>query len=64
VLIATGYAAAEVLTYLDGGTPETLGSTIEVAGPGREVRRSWAPHPGCECGRGRRHRLSQPDEVQ
>jgi len=51
LLVATGYAADEVLRYLDGGTPQTIGTTIEIAGPGRERRRSWAPHPECGCGR-------------
>jgi bacteriocin biosynthesis cyclodehydratase domain-containing protein len=64
VLVATGYAAAEVLAYLDGGSPQTLGTTIEVLGPGREIRRDWAPHPGCGCSRGRRPRVPQADEVQ
>jgi hypothetical protein len=63
-LAATGYAADEVLTYLDGGTPQTLGTTIEIAGPGRERRRPWSPHPHCECARRRRPRVSQADEVQ
>ena len=64
VLAVTGYAAAEVLAYIDGGTPQTLGTTIEVSGPGREVRRTWSPHTGCDCTRRRRHRGSQADEVQ
>ncbi len=43
VLAAVGYAAAEVLTYLDGGTPETLGAAVEIAAPGRIRRRGWPP---------------------
>jgi hypothetical protein len=54
LLATTGYAVDEVLTYLDGGTPQTLGTTIEISGPGRELRHTWSPHPRCECGRGRR----------
>jgi bacteriocin biosynthesis cyclodehydratase domain-containing protein len=51
LLAATGYATAEVLTYLDGGRPETFGAAVEVAAPGRFRRRSWPPHPGCGCRR-------------
>lgn len=50
VLAATAYATAEVLTFLDGGTPGTLGSTVEISTPGRSRRRSWPVHPGCSCG--------------
>jgi bacteriocin biosynthesis cyclodehydratase domain-containing protein len=53
-LVAVGYAADEVLTFLDGGTPQTVGATIEIAGPGRERRRTWSPHPRCDCRRLRR----------
>ena len=64
VLTVTAYAVDEVLAYLDGRKPQTIGTTIELTGPGREARRAWSPHPGCECTRGRRHRASQADEVQ
>ncbi len=53
-LVAVGYAADEVLTYLDGGTPQTVGATVEITGPGRERRRTWPPHPRCDCRRRRR----------
>jgi hypothetical protein len=55
LLIATGYATDEVLRYLDGGTPQTVGTTIEIAGPGQEWRRSWPSHPACDCARRRRN---------
>ena len=64
LLAATGYAADAVLAYLDGAGPAAAGTTIEVAGPGREQRRTWTTHPRCDCGRRRRPRDSQPDEVQ
>ncbi|MFG3599106.1 TOMM precursor leader peptide-binding protein [Micromonospora chersina] len=48
-LAATAYAAAEALTQLDGGTPETLGCAVEIPGPGRFRHRRWPPHPSCEC---------------
>lgn len=53
VLAATAYAVSEVLRYLAGETPRTLGATIEISGPGEVRRRSWAPHPRCGCRRGR-----------
>lgn len=53
VLASAAYAAGEVLAYLDGGAPETVGATVEIRGPGRMRRRTWAPHPDCDC---RRHR--------
>ncbi len=60
VLAATAYATAEALTFLDGGTPETLGAAVEISGPGRVRRRTWTPHPRCGCGRRRMPRLA-PD---
>ncbi|WP_433529782.1 TOMM precursor leader peptide-binding protein [Micromonospora sp. CA-263727] len=50
LLAATGYAVAEALGQLDGGTPESLGGAIEVAAAGHVRRRHWPPHPGCDCG--------------
>jgi hypothetical protein len=59
-LIAVGYATDEVLTFLDGGVPQTIGTTIEIAGPGRERRRTWPAHPKCGCARrlGRQNRVA------
>lgn len=63
VLAAAAFAAAEVLTYLDGqvagnepGDPQTLGATVEIATPGRHRRRTWPPHPECDCSRRPRRR--------
>ncbi len=53
VLAVTCAAAAEVLDYLDGYLPRTLGATVEITAPGRERRRTWAAHPRCDCARGR-----------
>jgi hypothetical protein len=50
-LAATAYATGEALAYLDGGSPETLGAAVEIAGPGRFRRRTWPPHPDCPCAR-------------
>jgi hypothetical protein len=51
VLAATACATAEALTFLDGGTPDSLGAAVEIAGPARFRRRAWTPHPACGCGR-------------
>ncbi len=51
-LTATAYAADEVLTHIDGGTPTTVGTTVEIAGPASARRRRWTQHPRCGCRRG------------
>jgi hypothetical protein len=64
VLAAAGLAAAEVLSYLDGrvagngsgGDAQTLGATVEITAAGRHRRRTWPPHPDCDCGRRARGR--------
>jgi bacteriocin biosynthesis cyclodehydratase domain-containing protein len=53
-LAAAAFASFEVLTQIDGGTPGTLGATVEIAEPGRHARRQWSQHPSCGCGRRRR----------
>ncbi|HEX5598019.1 MAG TPA: TOMM precursor leader peptide-binding protein [Micromonosporaceae bacterium] len=53
---AVGYAAAEALTFLDGGRPETVGAAVEITDPARIRRRVWPPHPACDCTRRRRNR--------
>jgi bacteriocin biosynthesis cyclodehydratase domain-containing protein len=52
LLSAAGLAAGEVLSWLDGETPATLGAIVEIAAPGQHRRRSWPPHPHCHCSRG------------
>jgi bacteriocin biosynthesis cyclodehydratase domain-containing protein len=49
MLLGAASAAAEVITHLDGGTPLSLGATVEIIGPGEHRRRLWAHHPGCGC---------------
>jgi hypothetical protein len=51
LLAATAFAAAEVLAYIDGERPETVGATVEITAPGRMRRRTWPAHPSCPCGR-------------
>jgi bacteriocin biosynthesis cyclodehydratase domain-containing protein len=51
VLSAAGLATAEVLRWLDGESPTTVGAVVEVASPGQLRRRSWPPHPRCHCTR-------------
>ena len=47
---AAGLAGAQVLCYLDGGDPEALGRSLELTGLGERIRRrSWPPHPRCDC---------------
>jgi bacteriocin biosynthesis cyclodehydratase domain-containing protein len=54
-LAAAAFATFEVLTHVDGGTPSTLGATVEITEPGRHTRRQWSQHPSCGCRRrGRR----------
>lgn len=55
-LTAAAFAAHEVLTHIDGGTPATLGATVEISEPGRSVRRQWSQHPSCGC----RRRVRRP----
>ena len=54
VLSAAAFAAYEVLTQIDGGTPSTLGATVEITTPGQSSRRQWSQHPSCGCRRRRR----------
>ncbi|MGC5021516.1 hypothetical protein [Micromonospora sp. DT47] len=54
LLAAVGYAVAEALAHLDGGSPETLGCAVEVGAAGRLRRRVWPPHPSCGCSGRRR----------
>jgi hypothetical protein len=51
VLAATAYAAAEVLTHIDGETPATVGATVEISRAGETRRRRWTLHPQCDCRR-------------
>ncbi|MEJ3743894.1 hypothetical protein WEI85_11445 [Actinomycetes bacterium KLBMP 9797] len=51
VLAAVAYATAEVLSFLDGESPDTLGAAVEITAPGRTRRRAWPPHPACDCAR-------------
>jgi bacteriocin biosynthesis cyclodehydratase domain-containing protein len=55
-LAGAAYAAEEVLTHIDGGTPRTLGATVEITGPGQTSRRRWSHHPRCDCQRPRGRR--------
>jgi hypothetical protein len=53
LIAAVGYATAEVLAFLDGAMPETVGGAVEITAPGRARRRTWSPHPACGCTRRR-----------
>ena len=54
-LIAVGVAVAQVLAYLDGDDAPTIGASIEVGPPSTLRRRSWGPHPRCDCAYRSRH---------
>jgi bacteriocin biosynthesis cyclodehydratase domain-containing protein len=56
VLHAAGLAAGEVLAWLDGDTPATLGTSVEITRGGQLRRRTWPPHPRCGCLRRRPRR--------
>ncbi len=46
-----GLAALQVLAFLDGEHPAVIDGTLELQLPGWRVRRrSWRPHPRCDCG--------------
>jgi bacteriocin biosynthesis cyclodehydratase domain-containing protein len=59
-LTAAAFAAHEVLAHIDGGTPSTVGATVEISEPGRSVRRQWSQHPACGCRRRTRSRPPEP----
>lgn len=59
-LTAAGVAAGEVLSWLDGTAPTTLGGCVEIADGGLLRRRSWPPHPRCHCTRRTRRRAAPP----
>ncbi len=48
--VIAGTAALQALAFLDGGEPAVLDATVELALPDwRLRRRSWPPHPDCDC---------------
>lgn len=51
LLAATAVTVEESLTFIDGGSPGTLGTSIELTSPTRQRRRTWTPHPDCDCAR-------------
>jgi bacteriocin biosynthesis cyclodehydratase domain-containing protein len=65
-LAGAAYAAEEVLTNVDGGSPRTLGATVEITGPGQSSRRRWTHHPRCDCQRakGRRRPVQRAGAVR
>jgi hypothetical protein len=50
-LAAAGLAVGEVLAYLDGNEPTTIGTTVEIDGVAPWRRRTWTPHSACDCTR-------------
>ncbi|HUR13661.1 MAG TPA: hypothetical protein VM097_04130 [Mycobacteriales bacterium] len=42
--------ALQALELIEGGTPASVGGSLELELPGwRWRRRTWPPHPGCDC---------------
>lgn len=49
--IAASVAAMQCLTHLDQAPSAATGSTLELALPDWRIRRrTWLPHPDCDCG--------------
>jgi hypothetical protein len=49
--LIAGVAALQALAFLDGSDPATIEGTLEIQLPDwRLRRRSWPPHPDCDCG--------------
>jgi bacteriocin biosynthesis cyclodehydratase domain-containing protein len=52
--MAASLAAMQCLAYLDGELPATIEGSLELQPPDWRIRRrSWPPHPDCECGASR-----------
>ncbi|WP_089247527.1 TOMM precursor leader peptide-binding protein [Asanoa hainanensis] len=49
IMTAAALAAHEVLTYIDGGAPRTIGGAVTVVSPGDLWWRHWPAHPRCSC---------------
>ncbi len=48
--VVAGLAAMQALEFLDGGSPAAVEGTLEFAPPDVRVRRrTWPPHPDCDC---------------
>jgi hypothetical protein len=48
--VVVGAAALQALAFLDGGEPACIDGTLELHQPDwRLRRRSWPPHPDCDC---------------
>lgn len=49
--VVAGVAALQSLAFLDGSDPATVEGTLEIQLPDwRLRRRTWPPHPDCDCG--------------
>lgn len=47
---AASTAVAQIMSFLAGGRPETVGATLEIAAPTYAMRwRRYPPHPECGC---------------
>jgi hypothetical protein len=49
--LVASVTALQALAFVDGADPATIEGTLEIALPDwRLRRRTWAPHPDCDCG--------------
>jgi hypothetical protein len=49
--LVASVTALQALAFVDGGDPATIEGTLEIQLPDwRLRRRSWPPHPDCDCG--------------
>ncbi len=49
--LVASVAALQALAFLDGTDPTTIEGTLEVQLPDWRIRRrTWPPHPDCDCG--------------
>jgi hypothetical protein len=59
--LAAALGCLQCLAYLDGEAVTCRDGTLELALPGWQVRRrSWPPHPRCNCGAARRASAGEP----
>jgi hypothetical protein len=48
--VVAGFAALQILSYLDGEQPAAIDGTLELHQPDWRIRRrSWPAHPDCDC---------------
>jgi hypothetical protein len=64
LLAGAAYAADEVLAHLDGRPVRTRAAVVEITSPRSTRRRSWNPHPDCDCSRRRQSHKSRSELIR